>query len=106
MKIAIEFPPNDARISDILELLIPVEQMNNFLEQLENPNNSVVRDVVTIEERDDLMRELIALCSRVPNHENSCQALVLRRPEICDCSLGRLHRFLLALAKVREVSGE
>jgi len=94
MRLSIEFPEGDTRVSEVLDLLIPVEQMNSFLEQLENPSNRVERDVQTIEDRDDKVRELVRLCSSLPNHENACQSLILRRPELCDCSLGKVHRFL------------
>jgi hypothetical protein len=96
MKLTIEFPEHDTvGVAEVLEKIIPADQVNSVLEQLEDPNNyTFPRHELTHTEALDLLDRIATIVGRMDNHYAGCQGLALRRVDLCDCDLGRLHRLL------------
>lgn len=92
MKLIVEFPDGDTKVSEILDILIPKERLNSFMEQLEDPINSLSVEIQTYEECFYKLREVAALCSNLPNHDGNCAALYLRDGSKCDCIFGKLRK--------------
>jgi hypothetical protein len=95
MKVSIEFPDGDTQtIADIFEAVVPINRREELLRQLENPCNVVTRDIQFVEDIEDRLMTLCRLCDHLDNHSSTCQALALRREDLCSCDIGRIHRFV------------
>lgn len=102
MKLTVTFSPGDEAVHAALSELVPPERLDDLLFDLQakadigDPEDRVVGlpQELSYAETVDILHEVDRIAGRFPNHDEGCQALTLRRADLCDCDHGRLSRLM------------
>jgi hypothetical protein len=103
MKLTVAFAPADKAVHAALRELIPPDGLDDLLFELQAKADTGDRSApkyhqeLSYEETPDILREVEKIVGRLPNHDETCQSLSLRRTDVCDCDLGRLSRLMKRL---------